>query len=245
MKLLTLPLLILSCLAPALHAQTPGNVAPRTFRVITNVGSINELKFDVGPSKTVTLNIQSQLSAPMFIPDSPSLVLYREVPPPPDSPPNTPPTKQTMATVSIPKAMTKAIVVIAATSPSDYSAVVFDDGLESHPANTLKVFNLSGMTAALKIRKDTLSVTPGKTTLCPYPPGPTSIQVAVQRGSDWAMAMDLGRISRPNLRAHVFVFNYQFDAAIHDKGAPPPALVRFYTEGTPVAPVSGISVTSR
>jgi len=245
MKLLTLPLLVLLGLTTCLQAQTPTAPTPRTFRVMTNVGSIEELKFDTSGRKTITLNIRSQLSNPILIPDAQPLVLYREIPPPPDSPPNTPPKKETMATVSFPKTMNQSIVVIAATSPTTYGAVVFDDSLEFHPANTLKIFNLSGMTAALKTKKDTQSISPGQTSVIPYPPGPTSIQVAVQRGSSWALALDEGRISRRNLRGHIFVFNYQHDPSLHDGGPPPPALVRFYIEGTPEQPAQGVSVTAR
>lgn len=234
-----LSLVSLFALAISISAQPVENKKPRTFRVITSVGSIGDLKFDQTPHKTVTLNIRSQLSDPIVIPESKPLVLYREIPPPPGSPPETPPTKETMATVSFPKDFTQAILIIIPAAPSGYRAVLFKDDRETHPAGAARVFNLSGMAAAIKVNKDITNIDAGKTQLIPYPLGPNNVNIAVnvQRGGSWAMAFDKGHISRANIRVHVFIFDYKHDAEIDDgKGPPAPALVRFYTESVPPTP---------
>lgn len=230
MNLLKISLLVLAVCTSLAAAEPP----PRVFRVVTTVGSIGELMFDRTSRDTVRLNIRSRLSRPIEIPSSGALDLYRELPPPPDSPAGTKPTKETVATLSFPASLTKAIVVIAQNgNGSGYRAVVFSDDIRDHPAGTLRVFNLSRMNSAVKINQSVGTIEAGNTKIMPYPPGPADIQLAVQRGAGWNVAFDKGRISHPNLRAHVFVFDYQKDPEIDDLGPPPPALVRFFTESVP------------
>lgn len=227
-------------------AQNSAPVEKREFRLLTTVGVINELKFDLTPKQTVSVRIDSRLSRELPMPASGALVLYREIAPPPDSPPGTKPTKETVARINFPQDCPKAIVVIAKnTATSAYQSIVFDDTEKSHPSGMLRLFNLSGMSTALSINKAVETVTPGKAQLVPYPLGPNNIQLAVQRGSNWTIAFDKGRIARPNLRAHMFVFDYQKDPEVDDLGMPPPALVRFYTESAPSIAPQGMSVTVR
>ncbi len=222
-----------------LDAQT---ATARSFRVVTTVGAISDLKFDRGPRDTVSLLIRSTLSDPILLSGARTVELYREIPPPPGSPPDAQPTRQTVVTLVFPESMRRAIAVVAPTSPTTYGAMVFDDDHDTHPAGTLKVFNLSAMNAALKVGREVRSIPAGQTALAPYPPGKTLIQLAVQRGDSWPIAMDKGRISRPNLRAYLFVFNYRHDPSLHDEGPPPPALVRFHTESVPSPEAKGLAL---
>ena len=229
-----------------LAAQNSTPVEKREFRLLTTVGVINELKFDLTPKQAVSVRIDSRLSQELPIPASGALVLYREIAPPPDSPPGTKPVKETVAKIHFPQDYSKVIVVISKNAAtSGYQSLIFDDSEKSHPSGMLRLFNLSGMSTALSINKAVETVPPGKAQLVTYPLGPNNIQLAVQRGSHWTIAFDKGRIARPNLRAHMFVFDYQKDPEIDDLGIPPPALVRFYTESAPAIPPQGMSVTAR
>jgi hypothetical protein len=210
------------------------------------VGLISELKIDLGPKKTVNLTITSRLSRPVPMPVTGALTLYRELPVPPDSPPGTKPIKEVVATLNFEKSWSKAIVVIAQNpTTSAYQSIIFNDDEKTHPAGTLRLFNLSRMSTALSVNKAVETVPPGKAQLMTYSLGPNTIQIAVQRGSSWSLAFNKGRIARPNIRAHMFVFDYQPDPEVDDLGMPPPALVRFYTESAPSATPPGVSVTAR
>ena len=221
--------------AGGLFGQPPPAKAVRQFRVITTVKSIRDLKCDLDNRKACALDIRSTLSQPLPMPASGPLVIYREIAPPPGSPPGTKPVRKTVATLTFPSQLTQAIVVIIAKPDQTYQTRVFADDAKTHPAGSLRVFNLSGMQAALSLGEKVYDIASGRTALAPYRPGPVLVQVAAQKGAAWKIAFRKGRIARDGLRVHLFIFDYEPDPALDDR-PPPPVLVRFYTENAPAAP---------
>lgn len=229
--------MVFACLPLAAQTTQPTAAPVRTFRILSVVRSYPDLKLDVGPSRTIRVDIQRNLSDAYPCPTGATLALYREIPPPPDAPSGTPPKKEVVVQAALPAGLKRAIVIVAPDAHDKLSAVVLDDDPEKHAQGVLRMINLSHLQAALMINTENYTLEAGASKLMPYTSGNVLIRMAVQTaGSQWALAYSKERIARPNVRAYGLIFDYQPDPEVEGDGPPPPALVRFFTERVPPPP---------
>ncbi len=241
MKTLVLVLFVcLSALLP-LAAQTgqPPATLPPTFRIISASGSYTGLLYDssVGGKKTaVPIDINQALSAPLARPAGKELEIYRLVPPPPDAPPGTKPTRQVVVTVPMPANPADCIVVTFPTSTNKMDpliARVVPPAPDSHQAGTVRVVNFSNFEAAVGMDERSTSFSSGSVDVMKAGTGRVLFQVAVNKGQGWAKAFRGERRISPQLRGYVFVFNYMVDPDYGPDSMPPPATVKTFFEVSP------------
>jgi hypothetical protein len=215
----------------SLGAQTDQPPTDRTFRIFSVVHSFPDLRLDVSGSRTIRVDIQRNLSDAYPCPTGATLALYREIPPPSDAPAGTPPRKEMMLQAALPADLPRVIVIVAPGRNDQLSAIVLDDNPAKHARGELRMVNLSRQQAALMINSQSYSLDSGASKLMPYTSGNVLIRMAVlTAGSQWALAYSKERIARPDVRAYGFIFDYMADPEVEGDGAPPPALVRFFTE---------------
>lgn len=229
---------LLTVFFPVMRAQSSaqsGGPAPRTFRILTVTSFIPGVSYDAGVgSKPTSLSINVQPFKAYPVPANNRLVLYREVPPPPDAPPGTPPRKQTLAEAELPARVARVLVVVipeGADREAGYRLVVIDDDPAEHPAGKLRLINFSKLEAAVALNRDRHTVAAGRSIMVESGQGGVLVQVAAQKSGQWKMVFRQERLGRGDTRDYGLVFDYVYDPAMDDDPASPPAAtVRFFSE---------------
>ncbi len=234
-------LLALSVASPA-AAQGSSVPAPLTFRIISACGSRGDLLYDLkngsGVKTQVKVTLNQSLSAPYPRPSGDKLVLYREVPPPPDAPAGTPPTRQTIVTAELPSGLPDCIVVTVPRTTDRLGPLasrVIPGTPETHQAGTVKLINFSEHETAVALDERTITLPPGSIQITKFDAGRILVQVAVQKAQGWTPAFRGERLSSPAVRGYIFIFNYMEDPDYGPDPTPPPALVNTLFEVTPEA----------
>lgn len=202
------PLFALLFALPA-SAQTDA-VQARTFRVASTAGVYTDLFYDLKGGKTSIFASAGGLSVPFACPSSKTLSLYRELPPPAGSPPDTKPTKQVVAEVSLPVDWKKSIVILSAAPASaalPIIGVAIEELPKEHTTGTFRVFNLSSYPAAFGLEDKVIPLSPQASTVVPFSPGVTDVKVAVQAGTAWRSVYGNERRLDANLRGYCVVVN--------------------------------------
>ena len=218
MKLI-LPLVALLCVLPA-SAQTDRAGQSRTFRLTSTAGVYNDLSYDLRGSKTPVFASLSGLSVPYVCPTSRTLSLYREVPPPEGSPPDTKPTKQVVAEVALPTDYQRSIVLLApapANAPLPIVGVAIEELPKEHTVGTFRVINLSSHPAAFALGNNVIPLAPQASSIVPFSPQPTAVKVAVRIGNPWRSVYRNERRLDANLRAYCVII----DSVAVDEFTPP------------------------
>ena len=221
-------LLLAGMLAWPLSAQpsSGGPLIPaRTFRVICGGNwQAPSIKYDLN-SRPVTLEVERALSQPYVCPSG-NLVLYNEIPPPPDATPGTPPRKQVLATLPMASEQTRFLVVLTPDQTGKISFKIVSDDVEKHPAGTLRILNFSDFAAAVALNSDQYTVPQDSSNVVmPFASGGTLIQSAIQKDGKWIPTYRRERIARPRLHSYGFVFNFISEIGAQDVGPPPTAFM--------------------
>jgi len=182
----------------------------RTFRIAATAGVYDDLFYDLKGSKTTVFASTSSLSVPFACPSSKTLSLYRELPPPAGSPPDTKPTKQIVAEISLPLAWKQSIVILApapASSPVSIVGVAIEELPKEHTIGTFRVFNLSSYPIAFGVEDKVVPVSTQASAIVPFSPGVTMVKVAAQAGNAWRSSYDSERRLDSNLRGYCVVID--------------------------------------
>jgi hypothetical protein len=234
MKLIFLSVFALWFTLPA-SAQTDAAVQARTFRLTATSGVYNDLFYDLKGAKTSVFASTSGLSVPYVCPSGRMLSFYRELPPPPGSPPDTKPTKQVVAEVPLPADAKQYFVLLApapANAPLPIIGVAIEELPKEHTIGTFRVINLSSRSAAFALGDHIVPLEPQASSIVPFTPGPINVKVAVRIGNPWRSVYVNERRLHANLRAYCVII----DSIAADEFTPPAQalLLRDYVR-TPAA----------
>ncbi len=231
----------------AVFAQTPPRPAGNgNFRLLSMVGSYGGVKYEATSKKVVPVVIAQTPSSYYPAPTNLSLAMYRELTPPPDSPPNTPPTRKAAVTIKLPAISdptnpTPAWLVITLPEPANSAtllrAVAIPEDFTTHMAGTLRLINLSEKRAAFSISGVVHEVAAGASQIISVPAGKKFIQVqaAIDMGGRWAHAWKEEFRVNAQLRGYLIMSNYMDDPEYSPIPQPPPAMVRAFFEFGPRA----------
>lgn len=237
--LLRLALIVGFCLLPTLRAQSPeGQGGARTLRFITAVGHYSGLQLETSPGKSMTVSPGRTLSRAIPVPSGNRVTLFREIPPPPGSPPGAPPVREVLAQASIPAGLRRAIVVLTPSEAGRFAVAVIDDDLPAHAEGKARVFNFSAGPAAFAINADVHTVAARGEAIVDFPAAGNLLKVAVQArsNSEWELVHQRERIAHPGTRLYVFVWDYLKEPEENPEPPYPPAIVRVVSERAPVPP---------
>jgi|GEM_PF-802261 len=225
-----------------LSAQTSLEEVPPTFRIVSSVGSFDGLKYEPfleeGP---VSISLRMGISRKYPLPEKRNLILFREIPPPADSPPGTPPTRQIVLNLDIPAAGTHFLIVTRPRA-DDFSSgllegvVLKDDSLEHGPREML-VMNLSDFEIGLLIDQEKYLLPPGDSRFTPLPESSSSvvIRVAANSGTEWKLIYQGEKRLSPYHRGYLVLSNFLQQPGEYLDPDPPPVRTQSFFEFAPSA----------
>jgi hypothetical protein len=190
-------------------AQTDA-VHARTFRLTATAGVYVDLFYDLKGIKTSVFAGMKSLSPPYAYPTNRTLSFYREVPPPAGSPPETKPTKQVVAEVSLPADSKQSIVLLAPApdnSPLPIVGVAIEELPKEHTVGTFRVVNLSSYSAAFGLADKIVPLSSQASVIVPFSPGVTDVKVGVRAGNAWRPIYYNERRLDATLRAYCVVID--------------------------------------
>ena len=235
-------LAFVTCAGPMpLRAQPADKIAP-AFRVISMVGSRNDLKYEVAPDKPlVSVPLAQSVSRLHPAPANGRLELFREIPPPPDAPPGTRPVRQILLTVSLPPETAQTLIVALPTGRGrgdPLIARVLPDDPRRHRAGTVEAVNLSRFQTAVALDDTNHILNVSESRILPMGQGRLRVlvQAAVQKNSRWQPAFRAEQRVPAGVRGFLFVSDYIPDPDYEADPLPPPALVRILMEAAPPPP---------
>lgn len=203
-----------------LRAQPgPADPIPRTFRIMSYVGSYEELFYQTSAAKSSIrpITISRTFSPPLPAPTGTTLEVFRWIPPPPNSPPGTQPTRQVALTATLDPNAPESLVIGRPLTPenkkTNFQAQAIPLGDDYH-AGTCLLANLSGFpSAAISLRDSVHTLKDGATELAAFGKGHTLIKVAVtvQHGGGWALAGDDAWRLNAMYRGYIIVLPYMDD----------------------------------
>ena len=209
-------------LAFDLPAQTPAaDRPPPTFRIVSVVGDYGELHYRVSAKEPDrVINSNRALSGSLPMPTGSQLEIYRLIPPPPDSPPGTPPTKQVAIKANLNPSIPESIVVVLPITPEDPGTLFNTLGIVAPPefrAGTCLIANFTSYPQAAVLLKDKVhTLDAGKTDLFAFTEGHILVRVAVPKGDGWAIASDDAWRLPTDYRGYILIFPY-----VKDPDSPP------------------------
>lgn len=212
--------LLLAC--PLLHAQTSPAPTGITVRLFSWQGDFEHLSLRVGSETLVTHADEFVLGSELtFKRTAPSLTVSQPAPAAAASPPVPLP----LAEIALPANATHVIILLApapAGSPLPYVGQALDDSPAAQPNETLRLFNFSTKTLALKLGAATSTIEPGAHQVVPYAVTGAPhmlLQLAVQSGDDWRMIRRGLQPTPPNRRILGFIRDGRLDRSNLDPHA--------------------------
>jgi len=230
--------------APCLHAQPAAAAAssvPRTFRILSIVGSYEALFYQTTADKVSlqAITVTRSLSQPLPAPKGAKLEIFRWVPPPPDAPPGTPPTRQVALTAMLDLNAPESIVVATPLTPANEQTLFTPKVIaltEDDKARTCLVANLTDFpSAAVSLKETVHTLEPGAVKRVTFEKGHNLLKVAVQirQNNAWALAGDDAWRLNDLYRGYILILPYMEDPDFPPPLDPPPALVRINFEISP------------
>jgi len=247
-RLLLFLSMALAALFPSCGFAAPDAAPPsppaRTFRVISGGNWHSQpIKYDLN-SRPVLIEAERSLSQPFACPAG-KLVLYNEIPAPPDAKPGTLPIKQILASLVLAPDQSRFLVVLVPDLAGKISFTVVPDAVEKHPAGTLRILNFSDYPAAVAINTQQYTVPLGSNdVIIPFASGGTLIQSAIQKSGKWIPTYRRERIARPRLHSYGFVFNFISEVDAKDT-LPPPTTFTLIGELPPALPTAPVQTSRR
>ncbi|HEY9247964.1 MAG TPA: hypothetical protein VIO38_02485 [Rariglobus sp.] len=227
-------LLLLPC--GFIQAQTAPGPSARTFRIFSIVGSFTDFKYEPKRgAEPIRLGIGPLPTRAYTVPTGSDLVIYKEVPPPPGSPPGTKPGQSIVARVDLPASLPRSLVIVAPLADGTFATRVIDDDPARHPAGTLRLVNLSSFPAAVALDRDTHPVDVGASSVVDYGSGGKLVQLAVEKQGAWTISYSEEHMSRPELHAYGFIFNYAPAPDLQPDPQAAPAIFRLFMDRLPAS----------
>jgi len=223
-----------------LEAQTPEpNPPARTFRIISVVGNYEGLQYETTSAKTSArpIAVSRSLSSPQPAPTGTKLELFRMLPPPPDAPPGTPPTRQVVLTATLDTKAPESIVVALPLIPADKLTAFKAHTIplsENYRAGTCLIANLSGFPQlAVSMKENVSTVKNGAVNMTTFDKGHNSIKIALQNGDKWTVAGNDAWRLHESYRGYILTLPYMEDPDFPPPNNPPPVLIRINFEISP------------
>jgi hypothetical protein len=232
MKLQTTTLLILSFIhlwtLQVVQAET---TSQRTFRVMSVVGTYSDLKYEREPGKVAPIFFNKTLSTPLSLPTSNQLIVFREIPPPANAKPDTPPHREIVMQVTFPNDQDRFILIVSPTESNSLKGFIIKDDSASHPPGHVRVLNLSSYSAAFGLNSTTHALAPSQENTTPYPLKNNYLQIAIAppNTQSWEIIYQRERICHPGMRLYIFMFNFM-DDPLEPTLETPAAIVRVFSE---------------
>lgn len=100
------------------------------------------------------------------------------------------------------------VVLVPGDEPSSpMSVMAFENSLQSHPVGGTRVFNLTPYQLAYSVGKEVAYVNPKEQTLIPFPPGQSSLKIAVKGIEGWKIVLPEKSVKpESGKRAALFVY---------------------------------------
>ena len=199
-------------LALFLFAVTTARAAPpaATFRLIAINCSLSEAFYEPASSKEpVPLTVRKSPTQDYTRPTTPVLEIFRLIPPPPHSPPDTKPTKQIIARAKLPDTDSSSLVVLTPAGKDTFATLVVPDDAKTHPAGILRVVNLSKCRVGVAL-DDTITELDAKTSkLLPITPGKQvfKLRFAHNGTGAWDGFWDQSMLFTPEVRSFAFIYD--------------------------------------
>ena len=164
-------------------------------------GNWSEIKIESGDGEVATLRLGKYIMGPIHDYQGPSqLEFFREISAPTATNPQNL-TRRTIAQVVIPSGLEKAILVFTANqvnpeSGREFQVYLIDAGPRGFPANSLRVFNATGVRLAGKVGRETLYFGAGPSRLFSLSPFkaegiPVAFLVETRQGSRFVYEKEL------------------------------------------------------
>lgn len=226
-------------------AQTDAPLPPsfRTFGVgstAATAGLFFELK-----GKAVPLIIDSHGLSPSYpVPASGVVSLFRQAPP---AAPGEPPRRVSVAEARLAKSGPALLALVAIpTGPASrqVNALSLDDSQETHPAESVRVFNFSRRVVALQTPEGPVELSSGASHIVPYPPKSRVIdlKIAIREKGDWLLCSTSPQGIIPKTRMIVVVADDE--PTPHNTDPVEPVLATIYDTSPPPVPASSVARTS-
>lgn len=233
-------LLLLPC--GFIQAQTASAPPARTFRIFSIVGSFTDFKYEPKRgAEPIRLGIGPLPTRAYTAPVGSDLIIYRETPPPPEAPPGTKPTRSIVAQVDLPASLPRSLIIVAPLADGTFATRVIDDDPAQHPAGTLRLVNLSAFPASVALDRDAHPIEAGASSIVAYGSGGKLVQLAVQQKGAWTISYSEEHMSRPELHAYGFIFNYAPAPDLKPDPQAAPAIFRLFMDPLP-APRTGKTI---
>lgn len=210
-------LTLFACIAGVLGAQDAPR--PATFRLFS-LGSVEPMyyRLDQRNERRVSLST-SAYSRPHRLPDDGVLAFYRHGV---SSDPLKPAPRIPVATLNAGQAVpgrSLLIILVPGGAPglpapllpdgtrAEFAAMILDDSAQAHPANSLRVLNLSSHPGAVKLAEGgAAQLSPLENKVIPYPSGDRAmLQVAAFTNNMWAPVASTLQMLAPDTRLTIFL----------------------------------------
>ena len=198
------PTLWLTCLfflTQALMSQTPSSAeeSKATFRILSLIAPINDLLYDYEGEVIPVRARTTSFSSEYHLPESGDLIFYRMLPP---AEGETEPQRLNVAEIKRENIGGSLFIFMTESpkTPNQIKTFIAQDSWETHPLETLQIFNLSERHTMVKL--DTAGevklLGPGESAIYPYPKSGSKqalLNVATREGNnEWEL-----RIGGPQL----------------------------------------------
>ncbi|MET0263962.1 MAG: hypothetical protein ABW223_13750 [Rariglobus sp.] len=191
----------------ALAAQAQSEPSPATFRTLAISADVPEVFYDLRGKPVQVTAATSGLSMPNEVPAGGRVVFYRLQP--------------AETSEGKPRRITVADVRLSGTGPfllfmaerpdsPELTVQVVDDSWETHPAETIRLFNFSRRNVVVKIViKDlVVELQTGQDRVLPYgKTGQFWFQAATQEPEGWVMRVSAPQVSPPQTRITAILFD--------------------------------------
>lgn len=188
------------------HAQSE---APRaTFRTFAIGENVADIFYELSGKPVPVTAATAGLSTPYDVPAGGRIVFYRLQP---ADTPEGKPQRVTVADVNL-NGVGPFLVFMADKpgTPGKILVQVVDDSWQTHPVETIRLFNFSRreVAARIVIKEVVVELTPGQDRVLPYPViGQFWMQAATKESTGWVMRVSAPQVAPPKARITAIIFD--------------------------------------
>lgn len=216
------------------------------FRLLSWQGDITGLRYDEAGKPVEVIASEHSLSETYRKADaSAPLEFYREVEV------GGKPVRQVLARIAPPEAPLARALLVLAPVAGGYTGRWLDDSIDSHPANTLRLYNFSSRALAVQTGGEQWRQEPGQSRRVAFDPAARQvvIRIAAQVGAGWELVAGGPQPVRKNSRVYLLVRDFRPDGnearstdrvdliLLHDRLRPPQVARLGLPPVPPAAPV--------
>jgi hypothetical protein len=183
---------------------------PAVFRTLAFSADVSEVFYDLHGKPVPVSAAAAGMSMPYEIPAGGRVSFYRLQPA--DTPEGKP--RRVIVTEASMTGPGPFLVFMAARteSPGGIWVQVVEDSWETHPAETIRLFNFSRRNVAVKIviKNTVAELAPGEEKILPYVAnGQFWLQVATKEAGSWVMRVSAPQVAPPTARITAILFDQQ------------------------------------